>query len=143
MVIPECLQRITDAIKDDTHVILVGSSFGGFLAAATALHHTTVKQMILLNPAIIPPNTNLRRIQEMPPQLFLQMMHPELFEQKIPATISILRGTDDTVVPDTGVLAFAKAQEASVYFLHDDHAFSKNLSRLPAVISKILREGSY
>jgi len=143
MVISQCLQNITDAIKDDARVILIGSSFGGFLAAATALHHATVKQMILLNPAIIPPHTNLRRIQEMPPQLFLQMMCPELFEQKIPAAISILRGTDDTVVPDAWVLAFAKAQEASVYFLHDDHAFSKNLSQLPAIISKILREGSY
>lgn len=140
LVVPQCLQKILDAIKDDSHVILIGSSFGGFLAATTALHHATVKQLVLLNPAIIPPNTNIRKIQEMPPQLFLQMMRPELFEQKIPAAISILRGTDDTVVPDQWVLTFAKAQEASVYFLHDDHEFSKNLSNLPAVISKILRQ---
>jgi predicted esterase YcpF (UPF0227 family) len=140
LVIPQCLQTISEAIKDDSNVILIGSSFGGFLAATTALHHATVREMILLNPAIIPPHTNLRKIQEMPPQLFLQMMRPELFEQKIPAAISILRGTDDAVVPDQWVLTFAKAQEASIRFLHDDHVFSKNLSSLPAIISKILRQ---
>lgn len=138
--IPQCLQKISDAIKDDSNVILIGSSFGGFLTATTALHHTTVKQIILLNPSIIPPLTNLKKIQEIPPRLFLQMMRPELFEQKIPATITILRGTDDAVVPDEWILTFAKAQEASVHYLHDDHAFSKNLSNLPAIISKILRQ---
>ena len=143
MVIPECLQNITDAIKDDAHVILIGSSFGGFLAAATAQHHRNVKHLILLNPAIIPPRTKLANIQGMPAQLLSQMLRPELFTQKIPATISILRGTDDTIVPDTWVLAFARAQEATVHFLHDDHGFSKNLSKLPAIISKILEEGSY
>jgi len=68
------------------------------------------------------------------------MVRPELFEQKIPATITILLGTEDTVVPDQWVLMFAKAQEASVQFLRDDHEFSKNLSNLPAIISKILRQ---
>jgi predicted esterase YcpF (UPF0227 family) len=143
MVIPECLQRIADAIKDDSNVILIGSSFGGFLAAATAQDRTTVKHLVLLNPAIIPPRTRLAGIQGMPAGLLSQMLCPELFEQKIPAEITILRGTDDAVVPDTWVLAFAKAQEATVRFLHDDHFFSKNLSRLPAVISTILKEGSY
>jgi predicted esterase YcpF (UPF0227 family) len=143
MAIPECLQNITSAIKDDAYVILIGSSFGGFLAATTAQLHPNVKHLILLNPAIIPPRTNLSKIQGMPLQLLSQMMRPELFTEKIPAAISILRGTDDTVVPDTWVLAFARAQEATVHFLHDDHVFSKNLSKLPAILSKILEEGSY
>jgi predicted esterase YcpF (UPF0227 family) len=143
MVIPECLQRIADAIKDDSNVILIGSSFGGFLAAATAVHHTTVKHLILLNPAIIPPRTRLTNIQGMPASVLSQMLRPEFFKQKIHTSIAILRGTDDTVVPDAWVLRFARAQEATVHFLHDDHAFSKNLSRLPSIISTILKEGSY
>jgi predicted esterase YcpF (UPF0227 family) len=140
LVIAQCLQSISDAIKDDSNVILIGSSLGGFLAATTALHHTSVKQVILLNPAIIPPMTNLKKIEEIPPRIFLQMMRPELFEMKIPATVTIIRGTEDTVIPDQWVFAFAKAQEASVHFLHDDHEFSKNITKLPAIISKILRQ---
>jgi predicted esterase YcpF (UPF0227 family) len=141
--IPQCLQRVSDAIHDDSHVILIGSSFGGFLAAVTALHSTNVKHLILLNPAIIPPRTNLSTVKGMPVELLSEMVRPEFFTQKIPVAITILRGTDDTVVPDAWVLAFARAQEATVRFLHDDHVFSANLSKLPAIISNILTEGSY
>ena len=143
MSVPQCLKKIEEAIRDDSHVILIGSSFGGFLAAATAQHQKAVKQLILLNPAIIPPQTTPATVQGMPRELVSQMMFPELFTQKIPATITILRGIEDTVVPDAWVLSFAKAQEATVRFLHDDHAFTKNLAKLPAIISKILEEGSY
>jgi predicted esterase YcpF (UPF0227 family) len=143
MMIPQCLERISDAIHDDSHVILIGSSFGGFLAAVTAQHAMNVKHVILLNPAIIPPRTNLSTIKGMPVELLSQMIHPEFFTQKIPVEITILRGTDDTVVPDAWVLGFAKTQEATVHFLHDDHVFSSNLSKLPVIIQKILAEGSY
>jgi predicted esterase YcpF (UPF0227 family) len=143
MVIPHCLQRITDAIHDDSNVTLIGSSFGGFLAAATGLHHKTVKHLILLNPAIIPPQIKPLKVEGMPASIVSQMILPDLFTQKIPALITILRGTQDTVVPDSWVLEFAKAQEAVIWFLHDDHGFSKNLAKLPSLIQKILIEGSY
>jgi len=143
LVVPDCLLKIAGAIHDDSNVTLIGSSFGGFLAAATALHHKTVKHLILLNPAIIPPQTKPTKVEGMPAAIVTQMILPDLFTQKIPAAITILRGTEDAVVPDSGVLAFAKAQEATVWFLHDDHGFSQNLAKLPALIQKILIEGSY
>ncbi len=143
MVIAQCLSKIAGAIQDDSNVTLIGSSFGGFLAAATAQRHKTVKNLILLNPAIIPPETKPTKVQDMPPGIVSQMMVPELFTQKIHAAITILRGTEDAIVPDGWVLAFAKAQEATVRFLHDDHGFTKTMSRLPAIIQQILTEGSY
>lgn len=138
LVISQCLSRISHAIAKDPQVTLIGSSLGGFLAASTALDHANVTRLILLNPAILPPQTNLTKIQGIPRRILEEMNDPRLFEQKIPADIMILRGTQDTVVPDGWVLSFAKAQEATVRFLYDDHSFSKNLQKLPGIISELL-----
>lgn len=140
IVISECLNRISNTIKNDTDVILIGSSLGGFLAASTALTHSTVTRLVLLNPAIIPPQTNLDTIQDIPRSILEDMRDARLFTQKISAPVIILRGTEDEVVPDQWVLAFAQAQEATIRFLHDDHRFSKNLTVLPAIISKLLHQ---
>jgi predicted esterase YcpF (UPF0227 family) len=138
LVVSECLSRISDVIKKDQQVVLIGSSLGGFLAAATALTHPNVKQLILLNPAIIPPHTDLHTIQGMPYRILEEMINPRLFEQKISAHITILRGTNDDVVPDDWVICFAKAQQATIQLYNDDHRFSKNLQKLPAIISELL-----
>jgi alpha/beta superfamily hydrolase len=67
------------------------------------------------------------------------MIDPRLFEEQIPASITILRGTHDDVVPDDWILSFAAAQHATIQLLDDDHQFSKNLQRLPDIISEVLR----
>ncbi len=138
--ISRCLDRISKEIRNDPSVVLIGSSLGGFLAASTALNHSTVKQLILLNPAIIPPETDLLKIKDMPLRILQEMINPGLFIQKIPAQITILRGRLDTVVPDQWILRFSKAQNATIQFLDDDHRFSKNLSQLPGIISAILQK---
>ena len=138
LVISECLSRIYDVIKKDQQTVLIGSSLGGFLAAATALIHPNVKQLILLNPAIIPPQTDLHTVQGMPYRILEEMIDSRLFEQKIPASITILRGTHDDVVPDDWVICFAKAQQATIQLYNDDHRFSRNLQKLPAIISELL-----
>ncbi len=140
LVISECLSRISDIIKKDKQVVLIGSSLGGFLAAATALTHPNVKQLILLNPAIIPPQTDLHTVQGMPYKILEEMIDPRLFEKKIPASITILRGTHDDVVPDDWVVCFAKAQQATIQLYNDDHRFSKNLQKLPVIISELLQK---
>jgi predicted esterase YcpF (UPF0227 family) len=139
LVISECLSRISEAIVNDPHVVLIGSSLGGFLAAATALTHPNVKQLILLNPAIIPPEIDLNTIQGMPQRILQDMVTPKLFKEKLTAQITILRGTQDDVVPDEWVIRFAQAQHATIKLFDDDHRFSKNLSRLPYIISEIIR----
>jgi len=63
-----------------------------------------------------------------------------LFKQKIPASITILWGTNDDVVPDDWVVCFAKAQQATIQLYNDDHRFSKNLQKLPVIISELLQK---
>jgi pimeloyl-ACP methyl ester carboxylesterase len=138
LVISQCLDRISEAIQNDPHVVLIGSSLGGFLAASTALTHRFVQKLILLNPAIIPPEIDLRTIEGLPPRILKEMNDPRLFSDKIPATITILRGTHDDVVPDLWILRFAQAQNATIQLYNDDHRFSKNLQKLPGIIADLI-----
>ena len=46
IVISDCLKRISDVIKNDRDVVLIGSSLGGFLASSTAINHPNVKYHI-------------------------------------------------------------------------------------------------
>jgi len=136
--IGECLNCLYDEIKNDSKVVLIGSSMGGFLAAKTALMHTNVKKLILLNPAIIPPKVDINTIQGMPKRILIDMKDNLLFECKLEAEIFILLGTDDDVIPYYWSIEFAKAQEANVKFYHDDHRFSKITNNLPDIIANII-----
>ena len=140
LIISDCLKRISDVIKNDSDAVLIGSSLGGFLAASTAINHPNVKKLILLNPVIVLPSTNLDNHAGVPRRILEDMRDKRLFENRLNAEIIILRGTEDEVVPDDWVLEFAKAQEATVIFLHDDHRFSRNLTKLPIIISDLLKK---
>jgi predicted esterase YcpF (UPF0227 family) len=139
LIISQCLNRISENIKDDPDVVLIGSSLGGLLAASIALTHQNVHRLILLNPAIIPPKTDLHTIKDMPLRILKDMVDPKLFTEKIPARVIIVRGTQDDVVPDQWILCFAKAQNATLQLYDDDHRFSKNLQKLPDIISELLQ----
>lgn len=138
LVIADCLQNIKKEIENDEDVVLIGSSLGGFLAAKTALDNSNVKQIILLNPAIIPPSFDIKRIKGMPQSILSDMRDARLFKEKIKAYIDILAGTMDKVVPTKWVLEFAKSQDATVRFLEDDHSFTHNVDQLPDIIATIL-----
>jgi len=135
LIVSECLCKIHEAIQDDADVMLIGSSLGGFLAAETALHQDSVKKIVLLNPALIPPDVDVSQLTDMPKRILKDMQDKELFYKKIQADILIILGTNDSVVPNTWCLTFAKVHEACVHFLHDDHQFSSNLMQLPELIS--------
>jgi len=136
--IAECLNCIYNEIKNDRKVVLIGSSMGGFLAAKTTFMHSNVKKLILLNPAIIPPNVDINTIQGMPKRILIDMKDNLLFECKLDAEIYILLGTEDDVIPFNWGIEFAKAQEANVKFYHDDHRFSNITNDLPDIITKII-----
>ena len=138
LVISDCLKHIAKEIDDDKDVVLIGSSLGGFLAAKTAFENSNVKQIILLNPAVIPPSIDLNTIQGMPMSILGDMKDNTLFEEKIGAEIFILVGTEDEIVLSDWILEFAMAQEATVRFLRDDHRFTRNINRLPYIISEII-----
>lgn len=134
----DCLSRIKSEIKNDENAILIGSSLGGLLAAKTALDNSNVKQIILLNPAIIPQYVDISTIQDMPQEILFDMQDNRLFEEKISSKINIFAGTMDDVVPNRWVKDFAKAQNVEINYLKDDHSFNRNLQKLPNLISNIL-----
>ncbi len=137
LVISDCIKQIENIIKDDDEVTLIGSSLGGFLSAQIALKKD-IKNLILLNPAIIPPQINVKTITGMPQSILRDMQNPLLFKQKINSKILIIRGSCDEVVPSNWVLKFARFQEATVKFLVDDHRLSKNLRNIPDIIKEFL-----
>ena len=137
LVISNCLKRIAKEIETDKDAVLIGSSLGGFLAAETALEHSNVKKLILLNPAIIPPSEDISNHQDVPGRILYEMKDDRLFERKIDAEIAIIIGTEDDVIPRHWILEFAMKQEATVRFLRDDHSFTCNIDRLPNIIAKI------
>ena len=140
LVISDCLKRIQSEIEDDRNVVLIGSSLGGLLAAKIALENSNVVQLILLNPAVIPPSVDISKIQGMPQRILSEMQDLRLFEEKIDSDIFILAGTRDDVVPSNWVLEFATAQRVTVRFLDDDHSFTYNMNKLPNIISDILNK---
>jgi len=140
LIIFECIDRINKEIKNDFEAILIGSSLGGLLAAKTALDNSNVKQLILLNPAIIPPYFDISKIKDMPQRILAGMQDSRLFEEKINSEISILAGDKDEVVPKDWILNFAKSQNVNVKFFDDDHSFTKNMKQLPEIITNILNK---
>ncbi len=140
LIISDCLERIKKEIENDDNPILIGSSLGGFLAAKTALENSDIKQIILLNPAIIPPSVDMNTVHGMPKRILLEMKDDALFEDNIDANVFILFGTEDDVVPSFWVLEFAMSQEATIKFMHDDHSFTHNLVKLPNIINEIIKK---
>lgn len=140
LVISDCLKRISEEIKTDDDIILIGSSLGGLLAAKTALLNSNIIQIILLNPAIIPQSFDITEIRDMPIRILREMQDKDFFDKKIPSKIDILAGTEDDLVPTEWIVEFAQAQEAVVHFLNDDHSFTNNMNKLPNIIRKILNK---
>ena len=138
LVINESLERIKKDINSFNEVVLIGSSLGGLLASVTALNTSNVARLFLLNPAIMPPGTDIDVINSMPKRILTDMYFPKLFSKKISSEIIIFRGTKDEVVSDEWVLPFAQFQEASVYFLSDDHRFSTRIYDIVKIIQKHL-----
>ncbi len=140
LLISDCLKCIKKEIKDDKNVTFIGSSFGGFLAVKTAFENLNVEQLILLNPALIPPFVDVLKIQGIPKNILHDMQDNRLFEEKIASKIFILIGTNDDVLPLNWIIEFAKAQEATVRFLNDDHSFTYNMNQLSDIIGAILNK---
>jgi len=136
--ISDCLKRIKKEIENDEEPILIGSSFGGFLAAKIAQENKKVKLIILLNPAIIPPSVDISKINGISNRILKEIQDESLFKKKIKSYIYILIGTQDDLIPSNWPLEFAYSQDATIEFLNDDHNFTNNLNQLPEIIKKIL-----
>jgi predicted esterase YcpF (UPF0227 family) len=139
LVVRDCLDEIKKVIGSKDDVVLIGSSLGGCLVSKLILElPDQIKQIFLLNPAVIPPEVDITTIPDMPLRILKEMKDDRLFKEKLQTKITIFSATNDTVVPPEWVLQFARFQQATVQFLHDDHRFSTHLSQLPELISDFL-----
>jgi len=138
--ISDCLKNIYDTIKNDEEVILIGSSFGGYLSARVSKISQNIKKLILLNPSIIPPDIDINKIKNMPIRILKEMKENNLFNSKLESTIYIILGSEDKVVPNSWSIEFAETQDAKILFLNDDHSFSKNLDKIPNIINQIINQ---
>jgi pimeloyl-ACP methyl ester carboxylesterase len=100
------MEKLEGLLAGKDHLILVGSSFGGLMAAVYAgLHEERVKKLILLAPAL----------------------HSELFQpyrqKKLTMPIVIFHGRQDNVVPLAPVRAIAEQLFINHQFnvVEDDH----------------------
>ncbi len=135
LVIRDCLDEIKKAISDDDNAILIGSSLGGCLVSKLSLElPDKIDQIFLLNPAVIPPDVDVKKIPDMPQRILREMKDDRLFSQKLPMRVIVFSATNDSVVSPDWVLRFSRFQEATVQFLDDDHRFSAHLDRLPYFI---------
>jgi len=109
------------------------------MAADLALDNSKITELILLNPAIIPPEIDLSLLpKDIPLTILKGMQRPKLFEQKIKATIHIINANADEVVPPDWSVQFARFQEANISFLDDNHRLTKHLQQLPDIITNLL-----
>jgi predicted esterase YcpF (UPF0227 family) len=140
LIISDCLNMIKNEIENEDEIILIGSSLGGFLAAKTALDCRYVRKLILLNPAIIPYDFDIKKISDMPQSILIDMKEELFFKEKISSDIFVIIGTDDEIVSNSWGIDFAMFQEAYVKFIKDDHSFSKNIENLPMIISEFINK---
>jgi predicted esterase YcpF (UPF0227 family) len=136
----DALRRVAEAIRGDKKVGFIGSSLGGYLAAATALDNISVTHVALLNPAIIPPGFDVSGVTGMPQHIVKRMINPNLFSRVLPARLIILRGTQDTEVPDSWVQPFARAQHAKIFCFKDDHRFTNSMHKFPEIFAQFFGE---
>ncbi len=109
------MEKLEGLIAQKIDLILVGSSYGGLMAAVYAfLHEEKVKKLILLAPAIHldPFNPYLNKILQIP--------------------VAIFHGLQDDVVPLEDVRTIAKKSFANHSFtvLDDDHPLHRTFTTL-------------
>lgn len=140
MDVSDALRRVAEAIKGDRQVGFIGSSLGGYLAAAIALDNIRVTHVALLNPTIIPPGYDVSGVTSMPVSICKRLVNPNLFSRVLPARLIILRGTQDAQVPDAWVQPFARAQHAKIFCFNDDHRFTHSMHKFPDILGKFFAE---
>jgi len=107
--------KLEDLLEGKQPLVLVGSSYGGLMAAVYAcLHEERVKKLILLAPA-----------------LHLEPYNPYL-NKKLNLPITIFHGLQDEVVPLTTVRAIAEQLFVNHKFnaVEDDHSLHTTFAAL-------------
>lgn len=109
------MEKLEGLLTREDHLILVGSSYGGLMAAVYAcLHEEQVKKLILLAPA-----------------LHLEPYHPWL-QKKLSMPMVLFHGRQDDVVPLAPVRAIAEQLFVNLNFneVEDDHFLHNTFATL-------------
>lgn len=110
----ERMERLFSIVSDLSDLIVVGSSFGGLMAACLALEQPDkIRRLILLAPA-----------------LNFEQYHPPV--EKSPIETLLVIGTYDTVTPPGLVIPAAEATfaELRVQRVEDDHLLHQTFQNL-------------
>ena len=110
----ERLQRLDSIVSDMSNLVLVGSSFGGLMAACFAIRHPErVKRLIMLAPA-------LNFSEYRPPAT------------KVTPEALLVIGEHDVVTPPATVIPAAKATFANldIQVVDDDHLLHRSFQKL-------------
>ena len=100
-------------------VILVGSSMGGYVAAAASPALRPVG-LFLLAPAVGLPGYGIAT------------------PQVLAAHIAVVHGWDDAIVPTAKVIEFARAQRATMHLLADGHLLQHDLDAVARLFADFL-----
>jgi alpha-beta hydrolase superfamily lysophospholipase len=110
------MDKLTRILEGKDHLILVGSSFGGLMAARFALdNEARVKKMILIAPALV-----LEGFED-------------AAKQKLQIPVIIYHGTKDNVVDPYIVKKIAENtfDRLEHHFVNDDHPLNNVFPQLP------------
>jgi pimeloyl-ACP methyl ester carboxylesterase len=107
------MEKLNEILSGKTSLILVGSSYGGLMAAVYACkYEKSIKKLILLAPAL--------DIYEFEPYLGRQLLLPAV----------IYHGRDDDVVSPSSVKDIARTVFANLeyHLVDDDHSLHRTFS---------------
>jgi len=114
--LPQRMEKLRSILSDQTEIILVGSSFGGLMAAIFAMEsEARVKKLILLAPAI--------NLMEFTPDR----------QDKLALPVWLYHGRQDEVIPIEEVEKAANQAFANLRFhaVDDDHYLHKTFKQIP------------
>ncbi|HOE80376.1 MAG TPA: alpha/beta fold hydrolase [Smithellaceae bacterium] len=113
---PARMQKLGNVLQNKNDLILVGSSYGGLMAASYALdNEQSIKKLVLLAPAL-----NIEGFEK-------------AVKQKLKIPVIIYHGTNDEVVEPSNVYRIAKNsfEKLEYHLVEDDHPLTKVFPSLP------------
>lgn len=110
------MQKLGNVLQNKNDLILVGSSYGGLMAASYALdNEQSIKKLVLLAPAL-----NIEGFEK-------------AVKQKLKIPVIIYHGINDEVVEPSNVYRIAKNsfEKLEYHLVEDDHPLTKVFPSLP------------
>ena len=111
---PRRMEKLEELLAGRDNLILVGSNYGGLMAAVYAcLHEDRVKKLVLLAPAL--------HLPEFAPHL----------DHTLRMLVAVFHGSHDTVVPLETVREIAQksSEDCSFTTLDDDHPLHRTFAK--------------